>query len=132
MKRYRSVSFVWTHYDKDRNEATCKICKKVIKLCGNTTNLREHLKRLHNILEDPAPAAPSTSSSSDADPVPQKKERQTKLIVNSVSELKPAQIKRIDNAVLKMAFTDHQPLCFVEDKGFLEFVEVLQCELLNR
>lgn len=44
-------SIVWTFFDVsgDKKEAVCKICKKVSVNHGNTSNLREHLKRVHPI-----------------------------------------------------------------------------------
>lgn len=50
-----------THFDKSEPEATCKLCQKKIKLYGNTTNFREHLKIIHLI--DNENAKPYTSSS---------------------------------------------------------------------
>lgn len=43
-------SGVWQFYDKpegDSNSAKCRLCQKVIKSCGNTTNLIGHLKNIH-------------------------------------------------------------------------------------
>jgi len=44
------ISDIWQHFDKlNRNESKCKICKKIYKTSGNTTNLRTHLEKMHNI-----------------------------------------------------------------------------------
>ncbi|EDV58642.2 zinc finger BED domain-containing protein 1 [Drosophila erecta] len=40
-----SRSKIWRFYDKlDRNSAQCQLCEKVIKTCGNTSNLMKHMK----------------------------------------------------------------------------------------
>lgn len=31
----------------DSKSVTCQLCKKQLTYCGNTTNLKEHLKRKH-------------------------------------------------------------------------------------
>lgn len=41
-------SIVWDHFDKLANgQVQCKMCKKTLKFFGNTTNLNQHLKRIH-------------------------------------------------------------------------------------
>lgn len=43
-------SDVWRFYDKiegNNNSAKCRLCQKLIKSCGNTTNLTGHLKNIH-------------------------------------------------------------------------------------
>jgi hypothetical protein len=42
-------SLVWLFFDKTHkpNTANCKLCKKEYKTAGNTTNLTNHLKRIH-------------------------------------------------------------------------------------
>lgn len=50
MKRSSKVSsYVWNYFEKRETGAVCCKCKKTIKLCGNTTNLSQHLKRIHDI-----------------------------------------------------------------------------------
>lgn len=45
-------SLLWQYFDKSGagNTSVCKKCKKSIKSCGNTTNLRNHLKAKHPLL----------------------------------------------------------------------------------
>lgn len=39
-------SAVWRYFTPvNENTANCDVCKKVIRYCGNTTNLYKHLKR---------------------------------------------------------------------------------------
>ena len=55
-----STSEVWKHFGfpakngkyiemdkKKQTKVCCKLCKKTIKYCGNTSNLRSHLERDH-------------------------------------------------------------------------------------
>ncbi|KAH8409962.1 hypothetical protein KR009_002193 [Drosophila setifemur] len=38
-------SKIWRYYDKlDHNTAQCQLCERVIKTCGNTSNLMKHMK----------------------------------------------------------------------------------------
>ncbi|CAG9829823.1 unnamed protein product [Diabrotica balteata] len=52
-------SVVWEYFIKNENQTgTCKLCKKIIKCFGGTTNLRQHLLRIHptQMLENEPPA----------------------------------------------------------------------------
>jgi len=40
-------SVMWNFFKKVENGGTCKICSLFVKTCGNTTNLKQHLKRKH-------------------------------------------------------------------------------------
>jgi len=42
----RNGKFVETD-KKKRTNVCCKLCRKTIKYCGNTSNLRSHLEREH-------------------------------------------------------------------------------------
>lgn len=43
------MSVMWKFFNKLENGASgsCKLCNAVVKTCGNTTNLKQHLKRKH-------------------------------------------------------------------------------------
>ena len=44
----RKRSIVWTHFTAvSLNEATCDLCSKCLRYCGNTINLNKHLKVNH-------------------------------------------------------------------------------------
>lgn len=44
----KGSSLVWEYFDKvSTTIATCKLCQLKHKRCGNTTNLKDHLKRKH-------------------------------------------------------------------------------------
>ncbi|CAH2097478.1 unnamed protein product [Euphydryas editha] len=41
----------WEFFEKlENNEARCRTCSKIIKTCGNTTNLKLHIAKMHNTL----------------------------------------------------------------------------------
>lgn len=47
------ISCVWRHFDKKNIfSAVCKICCKILKTGGNTTNLRQHLQTIHHLKLD--------------------------------------------------------------------------------
>lgn len=80
MKPGSKKSIVWRFYKKsdDKHFVICQLCKKQFKYFGNTTNLSNHLKRIHPVAfnsetelpvgdeEDPDQPRPSTSKSSDS------------------------------------------------------------------
>ncbi|CAG5031663.1 unnamed protein product [Parnassius apollo] len=44
----KKKSLVWKFYDRiDDNKSKCKLCQKVIKCTGNTTNLFGHIRNIH-------------------------------------------------------------------------------------
>ncbi|XP_030751374.1 zinc finger BED domain-containing protein 1-like [Sitophilus oryzae] len=59
----KTSSTVWEHFKKtEEKKVTCNICKNEFKYSGNTSNLREHLKRKH-----PASLFPQREPKEDAD-----------------------------------------------------------------
>ncbi|XP_018331652.1 zinc finger BED domain-containing protein 1-like [Agrilus planipennis] len=61
----KTSSTVWEHFKRSgekKNNVTCSICKNEFKYSGNTSNLREHLKRKH-----PASLFPQREPEEDAD-----------------------------------------------------------------
>lgn len=45
-------SHVWKNFQKiNATEAKCKLCFKILKTCGNTTNLNKHMKKKHSAHE---------------------------------------------------------------------------------
>lgn len=42
---------MWKYFTKVDNGGTCKLCNLFVKTCGNTTNLKQHLKRKHPSLD---------------------------------------------------------------------------------
>lgn len=48
MRPLEKRSIVWNYFKKiDQQQSKCNLCNKILKSCGGTTNLKEHLKRLH-------------------------------------------------------------------------------------
>lgn len=41
------MSVLWNYFNKLENGGKCKLCNAEVKTCGNTTNLKQHLKRKH-------------------------------------------------------------------------------------
>lgn len=48
-KNNRERSSVWQHFQKtaEKTKAICLHCRKIFKTAGNTTNLSDHLRRIH-------------------------------------------------------------------------------------
>ncbi|XP_020283306.1 zinc finger BED domain-containing protein 4-like [Pseudomyrmex gracilis] len=44
-------SIYWKFFDKSGDMATCRICNKILKTSGNTTNLKSHMKKNHPKIE---------------------------------------------------------------------------------
>ncbi|CAH1714707.1 unnamed protein product [Aphis gossypii] len=43
-------SEVWKYFDKKMNgNAMCKVCGKILRTSGNTSNLMGHLKKMHKL-----------------------------------------------------------------------------------
>lgn len=109
---------VWTHFgfkdsengdERDRTKTVCKICNKEVKYCGNTTNLRNHLKRHH----------PDTQASGL---------KQTQLEQSLACKL-PAnstRAQKITEAVATFICKDIRPYCVVENDGFRNLIKTLE------
>ena len=59
MKPGSKQSEVWEHFTRNGNTAVCNICKKELKFWSNTTNKKEHLKRIHLASISPLPSSVS-------------------------------------------------------------------------
>lgn len=44
---FKNKSIVWNYFIRCENGGKCKICQVNVKSSGNTTNLKNHLKRKH-------------------------------------------------------------------------------------
>lgn len=80
-------SFVWEYFAKDdvfSRYAICNLCNKTCKTSGNTSNLRDHLKRTHKII-----SRCHDSSESDGDKTePQKKISRQQTIKKCVKNIR--------------------------------------------
>lgn len=61
-------STMWKYFDKCDNGGSCKLCRTIVKTCGNTTNLKQHLKRKHPSININVSACKSARSESDPTP----------------------------------------------------------------
>ncbi|XP_025207175.1 zinc finger BED domain-containing protein 6-like [Melanaphis sacchari] len=61
-------STMWKYFDKCDNGGSCKLCRMTVKTCGNTTNLKQHLKRKHLSININVSACKSARSESDPTP----------------------------------------------------------------
>lgn len=110
-KSRKSVSEVWSYFKKtDKQYAKCRICGKIYKTSGNTSNLFDHLKRAHPSYQE------FSKPTITIDTFFKKNE-----CYESGSERK----ENLDKALMAMIATDVQPFSIVEDKGFREFVKAL-------
>jgi len=129
----KGSSFVWNYFEKNSNYfASCTLCRKEYSTSGNTSNMIDHLKRMHSkevsqlkgeeIENEDDDNLPSTSS-------PKKKKfRQTVLQLRQPSDFyKHNNHKKmiLDKQIALMIAIDLQPYSFVEDSGFLSLMHEL-------
>jgi len=103
-------SKVWSFYKKssDGMSAKCRSCEKVYRTSGNTSNLYDHLKRVHptlNVAELPESLKINAFVSTNYD-------------CNSKRKAD------LDMAVMKYIATDMRPFAVVEDSGFRNMLNV--------
>nr|XP_023028246.1 zinc finger BED domain-containing protein 1-like [Leptinotarsa decemlineata] len=167
----KKTSSVWEHFNKISDRSVkCNICNKTLKFFGNTTNLNQHLKRIHPTLTLSSTNKPTSNMSfitgnenerdtldsrgqdlstgtgpsavadkentrpTSARLVAKSGAAPPKLFGATSAELGESEIKNIDRALIKMITNDYQPLSIVEDKGFIEYSNLLrpQYKLPNR
>ncbi|KAK9739868.1 BED zinc finger [Popillia japonica] len=139
-------SVVSAHFKKsaDGKLAICAICNKSLKYWNNTSNLKQHLARIHPTvlnqdttdLENaegspiPGPSGLLQNEKSVQEnqnlPPPSKKSKQLLLYGVRCDELSDSNVKEINNALIKMITRDYQPLSIVEDEGFIGYSHKLQ------
>ncbi|XP_060836462.1 E3 SUMO-protein ligase ZBED1-like [Rhopalosiphum padi] len=134
-------SIVWEHFKKTSDKCViCQICKREFKYHGNTTNLKEHLKRIHPAHITPVlnneeeldlnlSARPSTSFSNNSNNIQQtepcfpfapKRCRQLKLYGSTEGNNLTDEVKNsIDESFIKMIVTDYQPLSLFNSCHFI-------------
>ncbi|KAL4126071.1 hypothetical protein QTP88_010302 [Uroleucon formosanum] len=145
-----SPSIVWKHFTKNNNgTATCQLCQKTLKTSGNTSNLNGHLTSKHSsvmVSKAKSTATPrqefetsdvddqpvtlsilSTASTSTSNMEPAFKRQKT--ISESFSQIVSYQhggfkSEKLVNAILYMIAKDNQPLSIVENKGFINLMNV--------
>ncbi|CAG9829737.1 unnamed protein product [Diabrotica balteata] len=147
-------SVVWRYFVKNADKTvSCNMCKKQFKYFGGTSNLKQHLERVHPISYLQNEIIPSSDSSADVVEVSKENTesqpctsqaivkdtminsknveviptKQLKLFGSKQqSNLSEKKVSEIDNALIKMITKDYQPLSVVENAGFLEYSKALQ------
>lgn len=111
-KRKRERSVVWDHFKKSSDKAygICNYCGKHLKTAGNTSNLLDHLKRLHpsRMTADKEPMPKTMATFLNKEP-----------FYGSDSNIK----KRLDKKVMDMIAKDVRPFSCVHDEGFVELMQ---------
>ncbi|CAH0563003.1 unnamed protein product [Brassicogethes aeneus] len=112
-------SFIWDYFDKDEVEstgrATCYKCRKNYKTSGNTLNLIDDLRRVHNIFNKKKPLPPDDTDS----PCPKRYRLQN--IQEFVEHPAPynnrdyRRKKALDKALVDLILSDMQPFSIVAD-----------------
>lgn len=133
LKKKIKISDVWNYFTRsaDKKFAKCVNCQKEYKTSGNTSNLRDHLKRFHpnlntNAASSDTPPAdtltdesniPSTSSSCRSSMRSVETYFKRSFLYDSDSKRK----KDIDYSLAVMVAKDVQPYSIVEDEGFADY-----------
>ncbi|CAG4995315.1 unnamed protein product [Parnassius apollo] len=134
MPKVKSKSITRNYFEKiDNVSAKCKLCAKVIKVGGGTSNMLAHIKRNHpqatvevdrgQVGDQPGATQAQETSTSTTQEKPTDTPRpifQTTLKMTASSSK-----KKIDKYLTMMIATDFQPYSIVEDKGFRKLVEAL-------
>ncbi|RXM91223.1 Zinc finger BED domain-containing protein 1 [Acipenser ruthenus] len=110
----RPQSDVWNYFDKineQRNAVQCKLSRKRMTYQGGTTNLREHIKRVHAVLykEDPDKGGQTTITDFAKKPTSRTQSR-----------------KDETSQVVNFLVQGMCPLSIVEDKPLIELLRCLQ------
>ncbi|XP_053554170.1 thyroid hormone receptor alpha isoform X1 [Bombina bombina] len=123
---------IWAHFgfyehtgkhELDKTHAVCKACHTKIKYLGNTTNLRNHVRRFHSEMLTPAAAASATAKE-----ITRLAEAHQPRIDAMLSTLPPnsEKGKRITKAVATFIAKDLRPYSVVENLGFRNLLKTLE------
>ncbi|XP_053565459.1 embryonic protein UVS.2-like isoform X2 [Bombina bombina] len=123
---------IWAHFgfyehtgkhELDMTHAVCKACHTKIKYLGNTTNLRNHVRRFHSEMLTPAAAASATAKE-----ITRLAEAHQPRIDAMLSTLPPnsEKGKRITKAVATFIAKDLRPYSVVENLGFRNLLKTLE------
>ena len=106
-------SDVWDHFKKGDKTAICCHCRKELSYCGGTTNLRDHLIRIHPL-----------KYTADVD----KSKVSTAKIDTFVSKTicSESHAKKITNLMAEMLVLDLRPAATVEGVGFKRLINYLE------
>ena len=131
---------IWEHFgfikepDKplDKTRVGCKLCRMILKYCGNTTNLTDHVRRKHaTYLQQPS--TDSTLAESTKSDTPVIVTQCTHSSQQSLSTLFAAKLphssnraKSISGVILQFIVKDLRPFSVVENAGFKNLLAVLE------
>ncbi|XP_016967067.2 zinc finger BED domain-containing protein 4-like [Drosophila biarmipes] len=130
-----TISHVWKYFKKsdDQKLAKCLDFGKEYKTSGNTSNLRDHLKRFHSSLEINKPDSSKPVEVTDRNETVSTSSS-CRSSMNSVASyfkravLYESNSKRktdIDKALTEMVAKDVQPYNIVKNEGFIKYTQVL-------
>ena len=108
-------SDVWDHFRKVDKRAICCHCNKELAYCGGTTNLRDHLNRMH----------PSKYSPDSTTPAEKKAAPKIESFVNR-TVCSEGHAKKITNLMVEMVTLDLRPAAMVEGIGFKRLINYLE------
>ncbi|XP_053569082.1 zinc finger BED domain-containing protein 4-like [Bombina bombina] len=123
---------IWAHFgfyehtgkhELDKTHAVCKASHTKIKYLGNTTNLRNHVRRFHSEMLTPATAASATAKE-----ITRLAEAHQPRIDAMLSTLPPnsEKGKRITKAVATFIAKDLRPYSVLENLGFRNLLKTLE------
>ncbi|XP_017469579.1 PREDICTED: zinc finger BED domain-containing protein 1-like [Rhagoletis zephyria] len=116
---------VWKYFKQsdDKKLAKCLQCSKEYKTSGNTSNLRDHLKRMHPASDRDNTPSTSSSNRSSYNSIDSYFKRAVEY--DSSSKRK----KDIDTALAQLVTESFHPFNIVNDNAFRKFVKVLDTKI---
>lgn len=132
MPKVKGKSITRNYFEKiDTVSAKCKLCNKVIKVGGGTSNMLAHIKRNHpqaTVEVDRVEAGDQSGDkqgTSTGTTHENPKESSRPIFQTTLKMTATSNKKKIDKYLTMMIATDFQPYSIVEDKGFRKLVEIL-------
>ena len=107
-------SDVWDHFRKKEKTAVCCYCEKELAFCGGTTNLRDHLTRIHPLKYTPEGEKNKASSSKPIDTFVRK------------TVCSEGHARKITSLMVEMLVLDLRPAATVEGDGFKRLINYLE------
>ncbi|XP_040071607.1 E3 SUMO-protein ligase ZBED1-like [Ixodes scapularis] len=124
----KSKAEIWDYFVKDATSgyAKCTLCKKEYKTSGNTSNLRDHMKRchagssFHQDREEREPEEVGDSRMAVAGPSRPKQSKLHLFVAEKATQYGDQTEKKnkLDKELALMIAKDMQPFSIVTDKGF--------------
>ena len=108
-------SDVWEHFKRMENSAICVHCKKELSYCKSTTNLRDHLSRMHSSKYLPSEKKEIIKSS---------KAKMDAFITKTICS--EGHAKKITNLIVEMIVLDLRPAAMVEGAGFIRLINYIE------